>query len=324
MMKFSTTALVVVALVASVGLADQFVSVNDWTYRSDDPAATDVVFRVTMTFTPAADLPGTDNKYEYSVENLTDDLTATLFRVANPDDLPRTMSGPAGWSERVGAQNFVWEGGEILPGATVGPFEALTPGLLPNLVTPPFDLEARGWIMAHYVGEEPGQQTRIDVFGPIVHMPVEVYVDIKPGSCPNPFNSKSKGSVPVAIVGTAEFDVTTVDPESICLVSPDGTVVCALEQWVIIDSTEPNDGDPAQCFDCFDAEANWNCDLDGDGVDDSYCGDDIDDLVVKFDTRELAAAIRSEPRGGCVVLMLTGETQSGVPILGSDSVLKKK
>ena len=42
-----------------------------------------------------------------------------------------------------------------------------------------------------------------------------VDIDIKPGSCPNPFNGKSKGSVPVAIVGTGEFDVTDIDITSI-------------------------------------------------------------------------------------------------------------
>jgi hypothetical protein len=31
-----------------------------------------------------------------------------------------------------------------------------------------------------------------------------VYVDIKPGSCPNPLNTKSKGVLPVAILGTAQ------------------------------------------------------------------------------------------------------------------------
>ena len=40
---------------------------------------------------------------------------------------------------------------------------------------------------------------------------VEVGVDIKPGSCPNPFNTKSKGVLPVAVLGTKDLDVTTVD-----------------------------------------------------------------------------------------------------------------
>ena len=41
-----------------------------------------------------------------------------------------------------------------------------------------------------------------------------VWVDIKPGSCPNSINPNSKGVVPVAIYTTG-FDATTVDPETV-------------------------------------------------------------------------------------------------------------
>lgn len=41
--------------------------------------------------------------------------------------------------------------------------------------------------------------------------PVTVAVDIMPGSDQNPINLKSKGVIPVAILGTATFDATTVD-----------------------------------------------------------------------------------------------------------------
>jgi hypothetical protein len=56
---------------------------------------------------------------------------------------------------------------------------------------------------------------RSEVFDP------EVFVDIKPGSCPNPFNVKSKGVLPVAILGAEDFDVTMIDPSEI-LLSRDG------------------------------------------------------------------------------------------------------
>ena len=92
------------------------ITTNNWTYRRNtglgDTTDTDTgtpLFRVTMTFTAAARVDGTNNRYEYSIQNLTSDLTANLFRVANPNNLPRTMSGPSGWSVRVGAQNFIWD-----------------------------------------------------------------------------------------------------------------------------------------------------------------------------------------------------------------------
>ncbi len=45
--------------------------------------------------------------------------------------------------------------------------------------------------------------------------PIEVNIDIKPGSFPNAINPRSKGVIPVAILGSATFDVTTVDVTSL-------------------------------------------------------------------------------------------------------------
>ena len=42
-----------------------------------------------------------------------------------------------------------------------------------------------------------------------------VDIDIKPTSCPNPLNVKSKGVLPVAILGTASFDVNDVDVSTV-------------------------------------------------------------------------------------------------------------
>ncbi|MQY56694.1 hypothetical protein GH140_00640, partial [bacterium] len=47
---------------------------------------------------------------------------------------------------------------------------------------------------------------------------IPVFVDIKPGSCPNPLNLKSKGVLPIAILGTEDFDVTKIDPATLILV----------------------------------------------------------------------------------------------------------
>jgi hypothetical protein len=154
-------------------------------------------------------------------------------------------------------------------------------------------------------------------------------IDIKPGSCPNPFNGKSKGSVPVAILGSADFDVTTVDPMSIVLEG-----VPALEGWMIADHTQPND-ENTDCSICFDADDpdNFNCDLlnetgdepvsGTDGIYDSYCGDGYPDLIVKFSTQALADAIGSADRDACIELELSGFTSASTPteIVGSDSVL---
>ena len=46
---------------------------------------------------------------------------------------------------------------------------------------------------------------------------VEVEIDIKPGSSPNSINLGSQGVVPVAILSSADFDATQVDPDTVTL-----------------------------------------------------------------------------------------------------------
>jgi PKD repeat protein len=143
--------------------------------------------------------------------------------------------------------------------------------------------------------------------------PLQVEIDIKPGSCPNPFNAKSKGNVPVAIVGSADVDVTTIDPASIKL---EGV---APLRWSIEDVTEPGGYDPEDCFDCFEEPAPITL---PDGTVVKYSGDGIPDLVMQFDTQALAAAMRPAVRDECVVLTLKGVTSDGCnSIVGSDSVI---
>lgn len=53
---------------------------------------------------------------------------------------------------------------------------------------------------------------------PVIIHPIDnVTIDIKPGSHPNSINLGSHGTVPVAILSTADFDATTVDPLSVTL-----------------------------------------------------------------------------------------------------------
>lgn len=46
---------------------------------------------------------------------------------------------------------------------------------------------------------------------------IEVVIDIKPGSDPNCFNNDGHGVIPVAILGSADFDVTSIDPGTVQL-----------------------------------------------------------------------------------------------------------
>jgi hypothetical protein len=157
------------------------------------------------------------------------------------------------------------------------------------------------------------------LFG-ITGVAYSIDVDIKPGSCPNPFNSKSKGSVPVAIVGTDVFDVYDVDVTSLAL----NGVPILPENVEYADVTEPG-GLNEDCYTCFDADDNYNCDTDGDQINDSYCGDGFVDLIVKFDTQALAASIGYAEKGDCIPLVLTGYLNDGQTFIGGlDSVVVLK
>jgi len=43
----------------------------------------------------------------------------------------------------------------------------------------------------------------------------QVDIDIKPGSAPNSINPRNKGVIPVAVLGSADFDATQVDPSTV-------------------------------------------------------------------------------------------------------------
>lgn len=88
--------------------------------------------------------------------------------------------------------------------------------------------------------------------GPPAVIPVDL--DIKPGSDTNPVNLKSKGVIPVAILGGADFDVTDVDVDSLSF-GPDGA-----------------------------SEAH------GEGHVEDVNDDGYDDLVLHFDTQESGIA----------------------------------
>lgn len=127
---------------------------------------------------------------------------------------------------------------------------------------------------------------------------LQVSIDIKPGSCPNPLNVKSKGVLPVAVLGTENFDVTQVDPATILL---EGV---APLRWAYADVATPFEDDKVDCQDCNE-----------------LCGDGNMDLVLNFDTQEVVAALGPVGDRDCLVLELTANLLSGTPIAAGDVVL---
>jgi hypothetical protein len=141
-----------------------------------------------------------------------------------------------------------------------------------------------------------------------IDVAVPVAVDIKPGSCPNPFNLKSRGVLPVAILGTADFDVNTIDRASIKLLINSQEVRPTRSS--IEDVATPFTEEIASCESCTD--------LGSDGY---------SDLTLKFSTQAIVQAIGVDNvnDGDCFILTLTGTLNDGTPIAGEDvlRILKK-
>lgn len=137
---------------------------------------------------------------------------------------------------------------------------------------------------------------------------IEVPVDIKPTSCPNPLNMKGNGVLPVAILGTETFDVTQIDPASVRL-TPDLEVDGAAPlRWAVEDVATPYEPltGKEDCLDCNE-----------------FGPDSFFDLTLKFDTQEVVALLGEVEDGDCVVLYLTGtlkEEHGGTAIVGEDVV----
>jgi probable HAF family extracellular repeat protein len=135
---------------------------------------------------------------------------------------------------------------------------------------------------------------------------IHVPIDIKPQGCPNPFNVAANGDLPVAILGTASFDVSKVDPSSVELQG-----VPALRS-ALEDVATPFNGPLVNAMSCTSAGP-----------------DGLTDLVLHFSDNAVAAALGAPTDGQVLVLTLTGKFLpqfGGTAIQGQDVVLiiKKK
>ncbi len=136
---------------------------------------------------------------------------------------------------------------------------------------------------------------------------VDFRLDIKPGSCPNPFllsensvreNRGAHGVTTVALVGTPETNVQAVDTDSLEMVTPNGARIPPLSI-----SFEDVSGAPESAVAC-------ECDggfPDGEG-----------DLVMKFDNRLLFFLLGSANDGDEVMVAVQGKLRDGTPFQASD------
>lgn len=131
---------------------------------------------------------------------------------------------------------------------------------------------------------------------------ISVYVDIKPASWPNPLNPKSKGVLPVAVCGTEEFDVTTIDPTTIQLTIEGVEEGVMPLRWSYEDVATPYTGEPCGGH--------------------ALGGDGYLDLTLKFGTQDVVNTLGLyDFKGETILLILTGnlkEEFGGTPIQGQD------
>ncbi len=129
---------------------------------------------------------------------------------------------------------------------------------------------------------------------------LEVPVDIKPTSCRNPLNVKSKGVLPVAILGFDSFDVSQIDITTILL---EGVAPLRWSMEDVATPYEPFTG-KEDAFDCTEAGP-----------------DDYVDLTLKFSRQAIIAALGEVSDGDVLVLTLSGKLLDGTEFTGEDVVV---
>lgn len=120
-----------------------------------------------------------------------------------------------------------------------------------------------------------------------------VVMDIKPGSCINPLNTKSKGVLPVAVLGSQDLDATQINISTVRLEGVEPL------RYSFSDVTGPND-----------------CD--------TKTEDGFQDLKLKFARPAIVDAIGDVNDGDEVTLTLTGELYDGTAIEAQDTVRIRK
>jgi sugar lactone lactonase YvrE len=123
-----------------------------------------------------------------------------------------------------------------------------------------------------------------------------ISIDIKPRSCPNPVNVKSKGVLPVAILGAEDFDVNVIDVASIRLAG-----VAPIRSSYEDVATPVSDANECECS------------IEG--------PDGFPDLTLKFETQMIVEAIGEVNNGDELTLELTGVLSDETSIEGSDCII---
>jgi hypothetical protein len=133
------------------------------------------------------------------------------------------------------------------------------------------------------------------------------YLDIQPGSCPNLMDFRSRGTLRMSILGTAEFDVTRVDVSTL-LLTREGYNGAAIKPASVVlqDTATPFEGLRSRCG-CH-----------------RLTGDGIMDLTLKFSNQEVNSALQlnTVPPGATIPLIVAGKLLDGCEFAAADCMLR--
>lgn len=226
---------------------------------------------------------------------LMNDVMLSLFAVDNPDEMeskgPGSPPYPIDEALSSGVAEMMIANNSRFTGAAWEPYDT----------SRPWTLEPEGEHATVYVKYKDAAGNVSEIFHSTIRVidAVPAALDINPGSCPNPLNLKKK-TLPVAIPGTADFDVTQIDVDSIRLAG-----VAPLRS-----SLE----DVATPFEPFLGKV-----LAGDCTTED--GDGYTDLTLKFDVRQLLPALGPVTDREVKVLQLLGNLMDGTVFAGEDVVI---
>jgi hypothetical protein len=119
-------------------------------------------------------------------------------------------------------------------------------------------------------------------------------LDIKPGSCKNPLNVRSKGVLPVILFGTEDFNVSTIDPDSLVLMREGVAGEAGILRYNTADVGAPPEGEICGCED-----------IDDELIDEDIDGDGFMDLLLKFRVPDLVKAFELDAVESKETILLT-------------------
>jgi hypothetical protein len=133
----------------------------------------------------------------------------------------------------------------------------------------------------------------------------QIQLDIKPGSCPNVIDTRSRGTIRMSILGTPDFDVSAVDVDSLVLFRADdnGSLI-APTSVVLQDTGTPFDGELCGCH--------------------RLGGDGIEDLTLKFNNLSVVNALHlnTVPPGATIRLVVYGALTDGCEFTAEDCMFR--